>query len=131
MRTKQFWTLFSTVCLSLLCMAETNQTTKNQPKAPITLVKKNRGASTIRPKAPDRQVVTCAYEEEELYFSFVIPEGMATVTVKDENLFSLTYEIDTAPLEVYIPVGELTGDINVELETEKGNFYSGTIEISY
>lgn len=41
------------------------------PKVPITLVKKNGGVPTIRPKAPDRQVITCAYDGEALHLNNV------------------------------------------------------------
>lgn len=123
--------LATLLCLSSLCMAESNQQTKQKQSVPITLVKINRGGASTRPKAPDRQVITCEYDGEQMFLTFVCSEGFATISVTDQTLLSSIYEIDTAPLEVSVTVGDLCGNINIEMETEKGNSYSGTIEISY
>ncbi|MDE6478649.1 MAG: hypothetical protein K2L45_00135 [Muribaculaceae bacterium] len=53
---------------------------------------------------------------------------MATLSVTDDSLQVLTYEVDTTPLEVYVTTGALSGTVYIELETEKGNTFSGTIE---
>ncbi len=128
MRQKRLLTTIIGLCLiSALTVAEPNSQSTPTQKTPITLVKRNKGVSAGRPKAPDRQNITCAYYGEELHLSFYIPEGMATLSVIDETLLSATYEIDTTPLEVIVPVGELVGTIIIEIDTEKGNNFYGEI----
>lgn len=115
--------------LSALCMAEQNQPAAPKPqKVPIILVKINKGVSSKRPKAPDRQVVTCAYDGEDMHLSFVIPEGMATLSVTDESLLSSTYAFDTSLQEITVIVGALEGAISIEIGTEWGNVYKGEID---
>lgn len=121
-------TIAAVVCFgSFFANAAENQNGQNQ-RPPILLVKKNRGASTIRPKAPDRQVITCAYDGDALHLNFALSEGAATVHVTDETLITTIFEIDTTPLEATIIVGCLEGACTIEMETEKNNTYSGTIE---
>lgn len=121
-------TIIGLCFLSSLCMAEPTQPAPKTQKVPIILVKINKGVSSRRPKAPDRQVVTCAYDGEEMCLSFVIPEGMATLTVTDESLLSSTYEFDTTPQAVSVIVGYLEGKVSIEIETELGNVYKGDID---
>lgn len=116
------------LCTGSLCMADSNQKSQQPPKVSITLVKLNRGTSANRPKAPDRQVVTCSYDGETLHLSFIIPEGTATLSVTDETLLTSIYKIDTAPLEISVSVGELYGTISIEMVTEMGNRFCGQIE---
>lgn len=122
---KLYATMLGVCILSSLCMAEPTQSSQQKPKAPITLVKRNNGVANGRPKAPDRQVITCAYDGETLHLSFIIPEGTATLSVTDETLIASTYQIDTTPLDVNVPVGELFGSVSIELGTETGNIYKG------
>lgn len=117
-------TLFSTHCLA----ESTTADNKDSRKEPINLVKTGKGAIAGRPKAPDRQVVTCAYDGEELHLSFVYSEGAATISVTDETFLTSTYVIDTTPLVVSVPVGELVGTVSIEMETENENSYTGIIE---
>ncbi len=98
------------------------------PPRTITLQKTGTRTKPYKPKAPDRQIVTCAYDGDELHFSFVIPEGNATLTMTDERQYSVTYEFDTTPLVVDVPVGNLPGITYLEIETESGNSYSGILE---
>ena len=129
MNIKRFSTSIITLCfISTLCIAEPNQQSAQKQKAPIILVNPNKGVSSGRPKAPDRQTITCAYDGEQLHLTLVYSEGTATLSVTDETLLTSTYEIDTAPLVVTVPVGELNGTISIELETQRGNSYSGYFE---
>ena len=120
-------TIIGLCILNSLCMAGQTQQSPKTPKVPITLVKVNKGVSARRPKAPDRQIVTCAYDGEELHLSLVIPEGMATLSVTDETLLTSIYEFDTTSLEVSVPAGDLIGTISIEMETDN-NTYCGQIE---
>lgn len=94
----------------------------------MILVKKGKEVIAGRPKAPDRQVITCTYDGYGMDLNFTYSEGMAVLTVTDENLQGLVYNIDTSLLDVYVPVGNLAGAINIELETEHGNVYEGEIK---
>ena len=128
MNSKQLSTSLITLCLfGMTCMADPPGQSQQTPKSPITLGKPNKGVSTGRPKAPDRQAITCAYDGEQLLLTFVYSEGMATLSVTDETLLSSTYEIDTAPLVVTVPVRDLIGTILIELETESGRQYIGEL----
>lgn len=110
-----------------VCFANSHQQSSTSTKAPITLIKTNQGASSRRPKAPDRQTVTCAYDGEYILISFVIPEGTATISVTDE-IGPFSYNFDTSPLYITIPVMSLHGNTYVEIETESGNTYQGIME---
>ena len=115
------------LCISSICNAESNQQSQPTPKVPITLVKINKGASSTRPKAPDRQIVTCAYDGEALHLSFVYSEGTVSLYVTDDTLFTSIYEFDTDGLEVSIPVGSLYGTVYIEMMTENGVTYRGCL----
>lgn len=122
------------VLIALVCSgpffttrADQKESEKKEPST-FTLLKAVRSNHQGRPKAPDRQVVTCAYDGEDLRISFVIPEGTATLSVTDETLLTAFYQFDTTPLEVTVPVGALQGTVYVEMETESGNFYQGELE---
>ena len=91
------------------------------------LVKQETGKPIRRPKAPDRQVVTCEYDGENLHLSFVYPEGSATLSVTDDSLLTATYLIDTDPLDLKVSVGSLSGTISVKIETEYGNTFVGDL----
>lgn len=79
-----------------------------------------------RPKAPSRQYVECYYGDGIIYISFAIPEGTATVSVKDLDTDNLQQDfLDTSsPAEIYI--GEVScGEITIE--TSVGKTYTGEI----
>ena len=116
------------ICIITPCLAENNEQNQQTPQSSTVLVNTDRGGSIKRPKAPDRQQVTCAYDGEMMYLNFAIPEGMATLSVTDESMKVLTYEIDTTPLDICVTTGALIGNVYIELETEKGNIFTGTIE---
>lgn len=117
------------ICFSSLCMANPSApSTKQKGEEEITLVRTGNGAKAGRPKAPDRQVITCTYDGYGMDLNFTFSEGMGVLTVTDENLQGLVYNIDTSLLDVYVPVGNLAGAINIELETENGNVYEGEIK---
>ena len=127
MRNKKISLLIFGLCsLSPICLAESNQQSTQQPKTSISLTKKNKSNSS-RPKAPDRQVVTCEYDGENLHLSFVYPEGSATLSVTDDSLLTATYLIDTDPLDLKVSVGSLSGTISVKIETEYGNTFVGDL----
>ncbi|MDE6548637.1 MAG: hypothetical protein K2L22_06540 [Muribaculaceae bacterium] len=117
-------TLLSSLCLSFSSMHAENE----QPQRSTVLEKTETGFKPIRPKTPDRQIVTCVYDGEELHLSFVLQEGNATLSLTDDSLVTVTYEIDTRPLDISVSVGSLYGPTSIEVSTEKGNSYTGTIE---
>ncbi len=128
MKARQLSAVAALLCFSSICLAEPQEQTQQEQQEPFTLVKVNKGTKAGRPKAPDRQVVTCAYDGEELHLSFVYSEGTATLSVTDETLLTSTYVIDTTPLVVSVPVGELVGTVCIEMETESGVNYMGVLE---
>lgn len=98
-------TLLSSTCLPLSVISAD----KEVPRRIITLQKTGTRVKPFRPKAPDRQVVTCTYDGEELHLSFVYTEGSAILSVTDETLFTTTYEVDTTPLNVTVTAGQIPG----------------------
>ncbi|MBD5287016.1 MAG: hypothetical protein HDS27_05755 [Bacteroides sp.] len=129
MNSKQLSTSLITLCLfGMTCMADPPGQSQQTPKSPITLGKPNKGVSAGRPKAPDRQTITCAYDGEQLHLSFVYSEGIAILSVTDETMTTNLYFIDTSPLEVTVQVGKLSGKVYIEMETELSNIYQGRIE---
>lgn len=121
--------LFAFLCLGYVdSFAESAQQNKQEQPQTIILKKNHEDNYKQRPKAPDRQMVTCAYDGEELHLSFLYSEGTATLSVTDETLLTSIYQIDTTPLEVTVSVGELFGTVSIEMETEAGNSYYGEIE---
>lgn len=123
---------FMTVGLALLSSTflpfSAVQAEKQTPKVLITLQRVGTKMKPLRPKAPDRQMVTCAYDGEELHLSFLYSEGTATLSVTDETLLTSIYHIDTTPLEISVSVGELFGTVYIDMETEAGKTYYGEIE---
>ena len=129
MKFKNILVLVNILSLSSLCMAEyANPTQTEARKTPIVLTKKGKDTIVGKPKAPDRQIVTCAYDGEELHLSFLYSEGTATLSVTDETLLTSIYQIDTTPLDISVSVGELFGTVSIEMETENGNSYYGEIK---
>lgn len=100
----------------------------SKPRPPITLEKKLGHGHMNRPKAPDRQSITCVYDGMSMELEFIISEGISTLTVTDETPQCLTYTIDTSILNVSVPVGSLSGSISIELDTERGNHFTGIFE---
>ena len=124
-QTKIFIVL-AVLAIPTIASAEQSSGSSNS-NAPIALKPGDNKGHIKRPKAPDRQAITCAYDGEQLLLTFVYSEGMATLSVTDETLLSSTYEIDTAPLVVTVPVGQLNGTVSIELETESGRQYIGEL----
>lgn len=97
-------------------------------KAPSTkdlifeLKKDNR---TDRPRMPSRQSVYGAYDGENLYIEFSIPEGMCDMVVSDSDGFEQTYQFDSnSPSVTYI--GEVETAV-ITITTSCGNAYEGSI----
>ncbi len=88
----------------------------------------NIGAHTKRPKTPDMQIITCAYDGKVMTLNFVLSEGTSTFSVRDNNNEGGVCTIGTSALEVNVRVGELSYPIHVQLETETDKIYEGKFE---
>ena len=124
---KSFFILFLMIAASLLAYAE-QSSGNSKSRLPITLRKGNGHGHVDCPKAPDRQLITCSYNGMTLEMDFTISEGISTLTVTDETPQCVSYTIDTSTLYVSVPVGTLYGTINIELDTERGNHFTGVME---
>ena len=124
---KSIFIILLALALPSLAVAE-QKSGEKKPRPPITLGKSCAGSSIKRPKAPDRQSITCTYDGTIMEFYFTVSEGISTLTVSDETLQCMTYIIDTSTLEVSVPVGILSGSISIELDTERGNHFTGVME---
>lgn len=98
-----------------------------KPRPPIILEKNNSNGQTKRPQAPDRQMVTCSYDGTGLMLTLKIPEGIATFTVSDEKMNDWTYTIDTSEIEIYVNIEPLSGNITLQLDTERDNHFFGIL----
>ena len=90
----------------------------------IVIKDKKEKNEPVRPKAPSRQRIQCAYENGCLYFQFAIPEGECQLTVTDMTTgFARQYVFDSsAAATVY--VGVLT-QAHIEISTANGHEYEG------
>ncbi len=115
--------------MSLLLVSSTDKpeqkpAANKSVKAVLSSESKN---TALRPKAPSRQVVTCAYDGEYLMFDFVVPEGECDVVVTEWfSNAQQSYTIDSSILTADIHVGELY-ESTVTVTTEKGNVYTADL----
>ena len=121
------FTLLLAITLPLMAVAE-QKSDQSPPRPPITLHKGYLGDVVKRPKAPNRQSITCTYDGTFMEFDFMVSEGISTLTVTDETPQCITYTIDTSTLYVSVPVGPLSGSITIELDTERGTHFMGIME---
>lgn len=92
-----------------------------------TLKQHSASIDKLRPKAPSKQIIVCGYDGSEFYLSFVIPEGQCTLSVTDCDGHFEYAEFDSNGLDIRIPNEEMHGDIQISLDTELGNSYSGNL----
>ena len=97
----------------------------NKPPSTITLKKAVKSGIKNRPKSPSLQKITCTYDGKDIELDFVLSEGIAELRICDENLNGGRYELDTSSQCICIRVGDLSGEIHIELETEFDNIYAG------
>lgn len=123
MKSKIFLFIFAVLFSSFIIMGEESNTQSEMKKIEMKQPSKS---IYHRPKAPSRQYVECYYGDGIIYISFAIPEGTATVSVKDLDTDNLQQDfLDTSsPAEIYI--GEVScGEITIE--TSDGKTYTGEI----
>lgn len=90
----------------------------------IVIYDKKEKNEPVRPKAPSRQRIQCAYENGCLSFSFAIPEGECQLTVTDVTTgFARQYVFDSSA-DATINVGTLT-QAHIEISTANGHEYEG------
>ncbi|MBP3535952.1 MAG: hypothetical protein J6J93_00240 [Muribaculaceae bacterium] len=75
-------------------------------------------------------MITCIYDDGELTFDFVVPEGMCDVVLTESSGATMSYTIDSSELTATVFVGTIT-ESEVELTTENGNTYSGTFSTNF
>ena len=115
--------------IALPCLANAEQSSGGSQPRPLILLQKGNPHDHIkRPKSPDRQLITCEYDGINMELNFTVNEGISTLTVTDESPQCLTYTIDTSTLNASVSVGLLYGSIIIQLDTERGNHFSGVIE---
>ncbi|MDE6341464.1 MAG: hypothetical protein K2K93_04035 [Muribaculaceae bacterium] len=121
-----------TIFLFILLMVGTHLTGMAEPTTQsnnrIILQRKRVGDNIKRPKSPDIQMITCAYDSKGMELTFAMSEGLSTFIVLDSEKQGGVYTIDTSSPEVYVVVGELSSPIHVQLETERGAVYEGKFE---
>lgn len=98
------------------------------PSGTTILIKDNGGKITGgRPRVPSNQQVCCSYANGLLTIAFKYAEGNCEVALTDvESGIEAFYTIDSEELSATIFVGEV-GELFVEISTENGNIYSGTL----
>lgn len=79
-----------------------------------------------RPRIPSRQIVTCAYDGENIEVEFLFPEGNADITITDVNAGIVgIYTINTQE-ESAMSIGRVETSI-IEISTDAGNIYNGIL----
>lgn len=124
-QSKKLLLLMMLVSLSVLGSSSTQQAT---PRPPIILERGTSHGHINRPKMPERQTISCCYDGEGLLLSFLCSEGLSAISITDENRQIEIKDLDTSKLEIYIPVGFLSGIIYVQLRTQREVIYEGIIE---
>lgn len=124
--------LFITMTILLIFSMESmsqQSTANNSLNNTTTLSTQSKGANH-RPKAPSRQIISCSYENDIFTFEFVISEGVCEVIITDITTGEEIYEVfDSSALQAKVYAGEIT-DCDIQLTTETGNIYTGTLTIS-
>lgn len=120
-------TLIFVVGLSaVMFFAEAIERTQNLPSG-TTVVLKSRGKlPNGRPGMPSRQIINCTYDSGELTIDFTVPEGMCELMLTDASGMAMSYTFDSSDLTATVFVGTIT-ESEIELSTESGNIYSGTL----
>lgn len=94
---------------------------------PVKIVLPSLPSNPHRPKAPSKQHIECWYCDGELSFDFVIPEGECTLYVTDYATGFITqYSFDSSD-HANVYVGALPNGGSLEIHTETGHTYTGTI----
>ena len=123
---KLFTLLFAIGLSAALFFAEATERTQNLPSG-TTVVLKSRGKLPKgRPGMPSRQIINCTYDSGELTIDFTIPEGMCEVLLTEASGMTMSYTVDSSNLTATVFVGTIS-DSEIELSTESGNTYSGTL----
>lgn len=113
-------------CCLQICLATGNDDNPYPNNGPI-LTKTTTGQTSKRPHMPDRQMITCVYDGENICLDFAYSEGMCDVYVTDARTGEMQlFSFDSSELSVLIYVGEI-GESYIALVTEYGNTYEGTI----
>ncbi|MDE6300939.1 MAG: hypothetical protein K2M19_04420 [Muribaculaceae bacterium] len=82
-----------------------------------------------RPRVPELQSVSCMYDDGLLIIEFAVSEGNCEIYVQPEFGTAITETFDSSDLITTVWVGEEYNEIYIEIHTEKGNEYSGTITL--
>lgn len=92
-----------------------------------TLTRNGDRSFPTRPRVPSNQQVCCSYANGILTVTFKYAEGNCEVALTDIGSgIEAFYTIDSEELSATIFVGEV-GELFVEISTENGNIYSGTL----
>lgn len=95
-----------------------------------TLTNSNKKNVSNRPHVPNRQIITCVYDGEDICLEFAYSEGICDVYLTDAYTGETQcFSIDSSELSVVICVGEI-GESYITLITENGNTYEGVILVS-
>ena len=119
------------ILLIILCFcsftefADTVNKTKSVPDG-TTIVLNGDKKPIKRPQMPSRQMITCIYDDGELTFDFVLPEGMCDVVLTESSGAAMSYTIDSSELTATVFVGTIS-ESEIELTTENGNTYFGIL----
>lgn len=119
--------LFAVGLSAALFFAEATNKTRNVPNGTtITLGNAGGKSPNGRPRIPSRQIINCTYDSGELTIDFTIPEGMCEVLLTEASGMTISYTVDSSNLTATIYVGTIS-ESEIELSTESGNIYSGTL----
>lgn len=128
MKKLKLFTLLLAVGLStVMFFTEATSRKRNVPNG-TTIILGNIGGKLPngRPGMPSRQIINCTYDSGELTIDFTIPEGMCEVLLTETSGMTMSYTVDSSNLTATVYVGTIS-ESEIELSTESGNIYSGTL----
>ena len=128
MKTFKLFSIATVVSLSSMTFfADAVEKTKTVSDGTSITLNNDRGKPRPnRPKTPARQIITCIYDNGELTFDFVLPEGMCEVVLTENTGAAMSYTVDSSDLTATVFVGTI-GESEIELTTENGNTYTGIL----
>lgn len=112
-------------CSAAFTMLASTAEPKDQP---LPFVLQHARKHQDRPKAPSRQMIYCSYANEAISLSFTLADGECRLTLTDTTSgIASKYTVDSSTLSAEVYVGTLSGSTEIELTTESGNTYIGTL----
>lgn len=116
------------ILLSSYLFLQAENSTSGKPERNVIILQRDgKSNHKNRPRCPDRQVVYCSYDGEFIRLNFVFSEGSIDIHLENNGDMIHIPAFDSEGMEYESYVGFMSGSININVETEYGNCYTGTL----